>query len=105
MRSIKPVLGAACLGIIFSCNNVDFKKTKSGIPYKYYPSNSGKTVAAGNIVKAQVIQKIQASGKKDSVLYNTYTSTPAYFQIANSPAEPYSIPELFPMLKKQGDSI
>lgn len=105
MQLIKQVLGVVCLGMIFSCNNVDFKKTKSGIPYKYYPSKTGKAVASGNIVKAQVIQKIQASGKKDSVLYNTYTSTPAYFQIGNNPAEPYSIPELFPLLKKQGDSI
>jgi FKBP-type peptidyl-prolyl cis-trans isomerase FkpA len=105
MRIIKQALGILCLGVLFSCNNVDFKKTKSGIPYKYFPSKTGKAVLSGNIVKAEVVQKIQASGKKDSILYNTYTSTPAYFQIANNPVEPYSIPELFPLFKKQGDSI
>src|SRR5438045_631966 len=104
MRIIKQVLGLGFLAVMFSCNNVDFKKTKSGIAYKYFASNTGKSIMTGNVVKAQVVQKIQSSGKKDSILYSTYTTTPAYFQIANNPAEPYSVPELFPFFKKQGDS-
>jgi FKBP-type peptidyl-prolyl cis-trans isomerase len=106
MRFIKSALSIACLLVIISsCNNVDFKKTKSGIPYKYFPSKNGKAIAVGNFVKAQVVQKVQSPGKKDSVLYNTYTSFPAYFPVGNAPAEPYSIPELFQFFKKTGDSI
>ncbi|MER3463327.1 MAG: hypothetical protein C4329_01780 [Chitinophagaceae bacterium] len=106
MRFIKSALSIGCLLVVFSsCSNVDFKKTKSGIPYKYFPSSSGKSIAIGNIVKAQVIQKVQSPGKKDSVLYSTYTSSPAYFPISGGQTEPYSIPELFPFFKKQGDSM
>ena len=30
-----------------SCNNVDFKKTKGGMPYKLFPSKEGKKAVVG----------------------------------------------------------
>lgn len=50
------------------CNQVDFKKTKTGLPYKHFESKSGKKVEEGKFVKAHVMQKI-----KDSVIFTTYT--------------------------------
>jgi FKBP-type peptidyl-prolyl cis-trans isomerase len=81
-----------------SCNQVDFKKTKTGLPYKHFESKSGKKVEAGKFVKAHVMQKI-----KDSVIYSTYTSLPAYFQVPPS-GQPYDISEVFTLLK-EGDSV
>jgi FKBP-type peptidyl-prolyl cis-trans isomerase FkpA len=81
-----------------SCNQVDFKKTKTGLPYKHFESKSGKKVEAGKFVKVQVMQKI-----KDSVIFSTYTGLPAYFQVPPS-GQPYDISEVFTLLK-EGDSV
>lgn len=81
-----------------SCNQVDFKKTKTGLPYKHFESKSGKKVEEGKFVKAHVMQKI-----KDSVIFSTYTGLPAYFQVTNA-TQPYDISEVFTSLK-EGDSV
>lgn len=96
VRNIIFTAGAALL--MASCNQVDFKKTKGGMPYKLFASKSGKKVENGKFVKAQVVQKI-----KDSVLLNTYTALPVYFQVNPTEAK-YDISELFTSLK-EGDSV
>jgi FKBP-type peptidyl-prolyl cis-trans isomerase FkpA len=80
------------------CNQVDFKKTKTGLPYKHFESKSGKKVEAGKFIKVQVMQEI-----KDSVIFSTYTGLPAYFQVPPA-GQPYDISEVFTLLK-EGDSV
>ena len=80
------------------CNQVDFKKSKTGLPYKHFESKSGKKVEEGKFVKAHVMQKI-----KDSVIFTTYTGLPAYFQVSAA-QQPYDISEVFTLLK-EGDSV
>jgi FKBP-type peptidyl-prolyl cis-trans isomerase FkpA len=96
---IKNLFVALGMGVIIAgCNNVDFKKTKSGLPYKLYPSKNGKKVEEGKFVKAQVTQKI-----KDSLVFSTYNSLPLYFQV-NPAQQTYDISEVFTSLK-EGDSV
>ena len=80
------------------CNNVDFQKTKGGMPYKLFASKNGKKIDTGNIVKAHVLQKI-----KDSVVFSSYASMPVYFPVNPSQAT-YDISEVFLSLK-EGDSV
>ena len=42
---------------ISSCNNVDFKKTKGGMPYKLFPSKEGKKAVEGGYLKVNLINK------------------------------------------------
>jgi FKBP-type peptidyl-prolyl cis-trans isomerase len=58
------------------CNNIDFRKTSAGIPYKIFSSNKGDSVHVNYFVKYQVIQKI-----KDSTVVNTYWDLPIYEQV------------------------
>lgn len=100
MQLVRNILYAACFALLTTgCDNVDFQKTKGGMPYKLYASKSGKKVENGKFVKMQVKQSI-----KDSVLFNTYTSLPVYFQINESAKQPYDPSEVFTLLK-EGDSI
>ncbi|MBD0332152.1 MAG: FKBP-type peptidyl-prolyl cis-trans isomerase [Chitinophagaceae bacterium] len=86
------------IAILLSCNSVDFKKTKGGMPYKLFPSNNGKKIESGNYIKANILQKI-----KDSVVFSTYESMPVYFPVTATNAT-YDVSEVLPTLK-QGDSV
>lgn len=100
MQLVKNILYVAGIALMASsCDNVDFQKTKGGMPYKLYASKSGKKVENGKFVKMQVKQTI-----KDSVLFSTYTSMPVYFQINEAAQQPYDPSELFTTLK-EGDSV
>ena len=96
---LKNILYAAALALVAAgCNQVDFKKTKGGMPYKLFASKSGRKITEGSFVKAEVIQKI-----KDSTVFNTYESLPVYFKYTPT-GNMYDISELFPNLK-EGDSV
>ncbi len=98
MQLVKSVLGLAAIAVLAgSCNNVDFKKTKGGLPYKLFASKSGKKIETGNYIKANITQKV-----KDSTVFTTYGSMPIYLPIG--PSQPYDITEILPTLK-QGDSV
>lgn len=104
MHSLKTWAGAALIAAgAAACNNVEFKKSKSGMAYKIFSSDAkGDTakLAAGKFVRAQVTQKV-----KDSVLYTTYNSFPAYFPVQDVPASGnYDPSDVFTQLK-QGDSL
>lgn len=107
MKSSKIVLSILVLAITFAaCQNVEFKKTSAGIPYKIFSSKKGDSVHTGSIVKYQVIQKI-----KDSVLYSSYAQKrPEYFMVKASAEKPnYSnikatVEDLLSKTK-EGDSI
>ncbi|MDQ3683470.1 MAG: hypothetical protein M3352_10435, partial [Bacteroidota bacterium] len=74
VKNILCVMGIILLTA--SCNNVDFQKTKGGMPYKLFASKDGKKIDSGSIVKAHVLQKI-----KDSVVMSSYTNMPVYFPV------------------------
>jgi FKBP-type peptidyl-prolyl cis-trans isomerase FkpA len=103
MKIAKTVFGILAVGLLLTaCNSVDFKKTKSGVPYKIFPSKSGEKILEGNIVKFHIIQKV-----KDSVIGNTYTSMAQYTQIAKSTGT-YDFQSVIMDLlsqSKKGDSI
>ncbi|MFL5742215.1 MAG: FKBP-type peptidyl-prolyl cis-trans isomerase [Flavisolibacter sp.] len=84
-----------------SCGNIDFKKSKGGVPYKVFSEGKGKdTVAVSDIVKYQMIVKV-----KDSIVASTYWEFPRYEQVTpatNSYGDPHM--ELLTKAKK-GDSI
>ncbi|WP_165871354.1 FKBP-type peptidyl-prolyl cis-trans isomerase [Flaviaesturariibacter flavus] len=101
----KNFLSAALLGLLATgCNRVDFKKTKSGLPYKIYSDKKGATLRTGEVVKIHYTVKITNNGK-DSVLQSTRTSGgPVYMPVNTSQSQPYDISEIVPMLRK-GDSV
>lgn len=80
------------------CDNVEFKKTKGGMPYKLWASEKGKKVENGKFVKYHVTQKMN-----DSMVFSTYAGLPDYFQVRESDAK-YDISEIMTTLK-EGDSI
>lgn len=88
-------MGVALLAA--SCTNSQFKKTKSGLLYKIYSDGKGPVAKKGEFLKANVIEKI-----RDSVLYTSYGSVPAYIPV-DSPRPTYNPTEIFSLLRK-GDS-
>lgn len=86
---------------ITSCNSISYKKTKSGLLYKIFPSDSKDSlVKNGNWIKFHFEQKLN----DDSVLGTSYGKMPAYEQIRDMPNADYNPVEVFPLLKK-GDSV
>ncbi|MEO5681054.1 MAG: FKBP-type peptidyl-prolyl cis-trans isomerase [Chitinophagaceae bacterium] len=85
-----------------SCkNNVDYKKTKSGIMYKIFSDSKDSVVKQGNIMKINYTIKI---GSSDSVLQTSYGKAPLFMPVEGTvPADAYSPLEVFNMLRK-GDS-
>lgn len=100
MRLVNSTLGAAAFAVIMmsSCKNVDFKKTKGGMPYKLFASKSGAQIKPGNFIKVNFTQKLN-----DSVLFTTYDKAPAYFPVSEQ-TQPYDISEVLLSLK-EGDSL
>ncbi len=88
------------LATIFSCNNLDFKRTKTGLLYQIFTGSNSKDSLArpGDIIKFNVTSKLN-----DSLLYSSYDKAPQYQQVASDREQTYSPAEIFPMLRK-GDS-
>jgi FKBP-type peptidyl-prolyl cis-trans isomerase len=78
-------------------NNNGLKRTKSGILYKIISDGKGQTAKPGQYLKLNLIQKV-----KDSVIYNSSESMPAYVRV-DSARPSYSVSEVFSLLRK-GDS-
>ena len=99
MRFVNSIFSAAALVLLVSsCNSVDFKKTKGGMPYKLFPGKGTKKVEPGNIIKLNYSQKLN-----DSLLFATYDKGPVYIPVS-SESQPYDISEIIPTLK-EGDSV
>lgn len=106
MKSATIVLCAWVLVLLTACNQVDFRKTPGGVPYKVFSSEKGDSIQLGNVVKFEVIQKI-----KDSILFSSYKENfPQYLKVETLPAPARymdirsTIMELLPKLKS-GDSL
>jgi FKBP-type peptidyl-prolyl cis-trans isomerase len=102
MKKINSFL-FALLGILLlvSCDNKGLKKTKSGLLYKIISDGKNPVVKKGQFIKISFAQKI--SGVKDTVLFSSDSSLPAYVRIDSVPQTSYSPVEIFSLLRK-GDS-
>jgi FKBP-type peptidyl-prolyl cis-trans isomerase FkpA len=100
MKTIKNfVLLLLTIATIAGCNQVSYRKTKSGLVYKLFPSdNKDSIIRNGEIVKFQVITKL-----RDSVMYTSYGKMPAYTRLMPSERSQYNLLAVLPMMKK-GDS-
>ena len=95
------VLMVTALAFTACKNNVDYKKTKSGIMYKIFGNDKDSLVKPGNIMKIDFTIKI---GSSDSVLQTSVGKMPLFVPIeGNVPADAYSPLEVFSLLRK-GDS-
>jgi FKBP-type peptidyl-prolyl cis-trans isomerase FkpA len=99
MKKINSFL-FALLGILLlvSCDNKGLKKTKSGLLYKIISDEKNPLVKRGQFIKLSFNQKI-----RDSLLFTSDSSMPAYVRIDSVSANAYSPVEVFPLLRK-GDS-
>src|SRR6478672_97208 len=81
MKFVKTGIGILVLTLVFAaCKNVDYSKTKNGVPYKIIASTDSKDTAKvrkGSFVKYQYLMKLN-DGAKDSVLNSSYNMMPAY---------------------------
>jgi FKBP-type peptidyl-prolyl cis-trans isomerase FkpA len=90
----------AAMSFTVACqNNVNYKKTKSGLLYKIF-SGGGKDslIKMGQIAKFQFVYKFN-----DSVIYTSYDKMPGYAKIQESPTPTYDLREILPLMKN-GDS-
>lgn len=104
MQVVKNVLSVAMAALtLVACNSVDFKKTKSGVPYKIFPAKSGEKIVAGNFVKFNFLFKT-----KDTTINSSYGKTPGYQPVSVDTAKGYdigiAINEIL-LKSKKGDSI
>jgi len=90
----------ALLGILLlvACDNGGLKKTKSGLLYKIISDQKNPVVKKGQFIKLSFSQKV-----RDSVLFSSDSSVPAYVRIDSVPSNAYSPVEIFNLLRK-GDS-
>jgi FKBP-type peptidyl-prolyl cis-trans isomerase len=99
MKGINVAIAGCFALLISACGNVDFKKTKGGMPYKVFSGKGSKEVDSGNIVKVLILQKI-----KDSVTYSSYKTGMPFYIPVTAAGNPYDFTEVLPSLK-QGDSL
>jgi FKBP-type peptidyl-prolyl cis-trans isomerase FkpA len=101
MRFSSSLCSVAAIGLALSaCNSVDFKKTKTGLPYKVFSSAKGDSVNPGSIIKFSYQQMLN-----DSVIFpqKDQPVTPFYLQVEPQ-GQPYDVSEVLPTLK-EGDSV
>ena len=93
------LLAIAATAFFVACNQVSYRKTKTGLEYKIFPGNGKDSlIKDGNIVKFQVVAKLN-----DSVIYTSYDKIPAYVQVAQSVNSEYTLFEILPEMRN-GDS-
>jgi FKBP-type peptidyl-prolyl cis-trans isomerase FkpA len=99
MKVTNGALAALLALTLGACSNVDFKKTKGGMPYKVFAGKGGQKLDSGDIAKVHIIQKIH-----DSVTFDSYKSNaPQYIPVMPN-GNPYDFTEVLPTLKV-GDSM
>ncbi|HEX2535680.1 MAG TPA: FKBP-type peptidyl-prolyl cis-trans isomerase [Chitinophagaceae bacterium] len=99
MQLVKCAFSVLAAGLLVSsCNQVDFKKTKGGMPYKLFSKDGGTKALPGNFLKINFMVKLN-----DSVLNTTYDKSPVIFPLQPG-SQPYDVSEVFPLLK-EGDSL
>ena len=99
MKKINLLLLAfSAILLTVACDNNSLRKTKSGLMYKIISDQKNPVVKKGQFLKISYTQKL-----RDSVLYASTPTTPAYVRIDTAGSDSYSPVEVFPLLRK-GDS-
>lgn len=93
------VLALAAITTMAACGGVNYKKTKSGLMYKYVTKGSGAPAKEGAFLKIHYTQKIN-----DSLLVSSYSSMPVYAPVTKGQPDAYDVSELFTDMRK-GDSL
>ncbi|HEY6505898.1 MAG TPA: FKBP-type peptidyl-prolyl cis-trans isomerase [Chitinophagaceae bacterium] len=91
----------AALSITVACNKVTYKKTKSGLAYKIFPSKGKDSlIKVGDVIKFNYTIKFN-----DSLMdrYNSYGKMPGFIKVQEMQKPSYDFQELITLLKK-GDS-
>lgn len=102
MKQINSFLFALLgISLLVACDNQGLKKTKSGLLYKIITDGKNPVVKRGQFIKLSFSQKV--SGVKDTVLFSSDSSMPAYVRIDSVPPNSYSPVEIFSQLRN-GDS-
>ena len=76
MKKTAILLSALSILMFTACNNIGFKKTKSGLEYKIFESEKGEKLEHGDFAKFEYRLTY-----KDSLVMNTYDFMPAFDQI------------------------
>ncbi|MEI6576086.1 MAG: FKBP-type peptidyl-prolyl cis-trans isomerase [Bacteroidota bacterium] len=80
MKSIfKLLLVAVILGFI-ACSGGGFKKTDSGLSYKFYTKKDSAKPVEGDVITAQMVYKIVTASGKDSTIFDS-RNNPSPFKI------------------------
>ncbi len=91
-KSTSVGLIAIAVIMIAGCQNASFQKSKSNLVYKIFRSTDTASVHEGDVMKVQVMQKIN-----DSILFDSHENVPIYLPV---PApRPYDASEVFTKLK------
>lgn len=99
MKVTYQIIGVALLALsIQACKNTDYKKTKDGLTYQVYNSGSGDKIAAGNVVRYHMTNKLE-----DSLLGSTYTGPARWMGIPKT-GEQNGLAFML-MQARKGDSI
>lgn len=98
------ILGMALLLVFGACSKGggSFKKTKSGLLYKIISDGKGELAKKGEFLKVHYTQKVERTGKGDSVLSTSLGGLPTYAAV-DSVGPVYNPAEIFDQLRK-GDS-
>jgi FKBP-type peptidyl-prolyl cis-trans isomerase len=98
-RSYYFLAAIAALLFTTACQNINYKRTKSGLLYKIFPA-SGKDslIKTGSVVKFNYAVKYN-----DSSLFDSHGKMPGFIRIQTLDKPSYDFQEIMPMLKK-GDS-
>jgi FKBP-type peptidyl-prolyl cis-trans isomerase FkpA len=89
---------AGMFGLFSSCNNVQYRKTGGGMPYKIFRAGGGEEVKKSRHVKINLIQKIN-----DSIYFTSQGKLPLYLFVPAEP-RPYDLTELW-HIARVGDSL
>src|SRR5688572_9896950 len=111
MKFVKTGIGILVVTLVLAaCKNVDYQKTKNGVPYKIIASTNDKDTAKvrkGSFVKYQFLMVLK-TGTKDSVVNSSYNTMPGYQQVDSVRVSGNDIPDAINevLLKtEKGDSV
>ncbi len=99
MKKTILVLAGLSVMIGWSCTNIGYKKTKTGLEYKIFSGRDGQGLKVGDFVKFNY--KITHVGK-DSVIASSYGQLPGY-DLIDSAGRPHDFSEFLKEMKV-GDS-
>jgi len=87
------------LATLSGCDNLSYKKLKTGVIYKIYPGDSKDSLpVTNNVIKFNIVRKFN-----DSVIYDSHDKMPVFIQLNNPPETDYNPFDVLYYLKK-GDS-